>query len=525
VGKLKRSTRNIRWIESYCRVPEGRLVGQPVKLRKWQREEIARIYDNPAVTRRAILSFGRKNGKTALSAMLLLLHLCGPEAVENGQLYSAAQSRDQAAILFGLAAKMVRMNPELHLNSGGVVGIRDTAKELYVPDLGTRYKALSAEASTAYGLSPVFVVHDELGQVRGSRSELYEAIETAMGAQDRPLSIVISTQAPNPDDLLSLLIDDAKEGADPRVTLALYEAQLDCALDDEAAIRAANPAFGDFQNAAETLAMAQDAMRMPSRENEFRNLILNQRVETQSPFVSRSNWHACLGDVPEYFSGPVYLGMDLSKSQDLTAAVALGAAGGGRWFCKSFFWLPEDGLREKSQDDRFEYLRHKSDGWLMTTPGPTVEYRHLAEWLWGFCQDNDVRRIAYDRYNIGFLKPWALDAGFDERDFPADGGKDSLFVAHGQGFKDMSPAVRALEGMILRGDLIHDGSPVLEWCMANATTQTDPAENRKLVKPKGARHRRIDGAVALAMAAAMVPLGAGCASGPSYLETEDLVVL
>lgn len=478
-------------------------------MREWQRAEIVRIYDNPAETRRAILSFGRKNGKTALSAMLLLLHLCGPEAVPNGKLFSAAQSRDQAAILFDLAAKMVRLNPDLDVNQGGVVSIRESAKELFCEALGTRYKALSAEAKTTYGLSPVFVVHDELGQVRGPKSALYEAIETAMGAQAAPLSIIISTQAPNADDLLSLLIDDALSGADPRVVASLHTAPEDCQLDDKGAIRAANPAFGDFQNAREVLAMAEDAKRMPSRENEYRNLILNQRVETQSPFISGASWEACSGVVPEYFDGPVYVGLDLSKSQDLTAAVALGDAGHGKWFCKSFFWLPDDGLRVKGDDDRFDYVRHKRDGWLMTTPGPTVEYRHLAEWMFMFCQDNDVRRIAYDRYNINYLRPWAVEAGFDEADFPGDGKSDTLFVAHGQGYKDMSPAIRALESLILRRDLIHDGSPVLRWCIANATVETDHAENRRLVKPKGAEHRRIDGAVALAMAAAMVPLGVG----------------
>src|SRR5690349_15917318 len=102
-----RGDRAIRWIEEYCRVPEGKLVGEPVVLRDWQKLEIRKIYDNPHGTRRAILSFGRKNGKTAISAMLLLLHLCGPEARPNSQLYSAAQSRDQASILFALAAKMV----------------------------------------------------------------------------------------------------------------------------------------------------------------------------------------------------------------------------------------------------------------------------------------------------------------------------------------------------------------------------------------------------------------------------------
>jgi phage terminase large subunit-like protein len=123
--------------------------------------------------------------------------LCGPRYRPNSQLYSAAQARDQAAILFELAAKIVRMSPDL----AAVITIRDTRKELFCRELGTLYRALSAEASTAYGLSPAFVVHDELGQVKGPRSELYEALETASAAQESPLSLVISTQAPTDADL------------------------------------------------------------------------------------------------------------------------------------------------------------------------------------------------------------------------------------------------------------------------------------------------------------------------------------
>ena len=166
-------------------------MGQPVKLRPWQKEIIREIYGTP--TRRAIVSLARKNGKTAVASMLVLVHLVGPEAAPNGHIFSAAQSRDQAAIVFGLAAKMVRMSPKLN----EIVTVRDSAKELLCSVTGVRYKALSAEATTAYGLSPIFVVHDELGQVRGPRSELYDALETAMGAQKEPLSIVISTQAPS----------------------------------------------------------------------------------------------------------------------------------------------------------------------------------------------------------------------------------------------------------------------------------------------------------------------------------------
>jgi phage terminase large subunit-like protein len=97
VANLTRAERNIEWVERFCRTPEGKFVGQPIKLRDWQKAELRKIYDNPAGTRQAIISLPRKNGKTALISFLLLLHLCGPEAKPNSQLYSAAQSKDQAA--------------------------------------------------------------------------------------------------------------------------------------------------------------------------------------------------------------------------------------------------------------------------------------------------------------------------------------------------------------------------------------------------------------------------------------------
>lgn len=485
-----RADRNIAWIEQYCIIPEGRDVGKPVKLREWQKNEIRRIYDNPKGTRRAILSFGRKNGKTAISAFLCLLHLCGPEARPNSQLYSAAQSRDQAGILFNLAAKIVRMSPDL----AEFVGIRDTAKQLYCEDLGTLYRALSADASTAYGLSPVFIVHDELGQVRGPRSELYEALETATGAQESPLSIVISTQAPNPTDLLSVLIDDAKTGSDPRVVLSLYAADDEADPFSEDAIKAANPAYGDFQNAAETLAMAQDAKRMPSREPEYRNLILNQRVEMFSPFITRTIWEACNAAPADFDGLPVYGGLDLSAVSDLTALVYV-APLDGVWQTRPKFWLPSEGLAEKSRADRVPYDVWAKQGQLLTTPGRTIEYEYVAAQIFADCQRMDVRKIAFDRWNYKNLKPWLAKAGFRPEQLDGD---DAIFAEFGQGFASMSPALRALESAVLTGSIAHGGHPVLTMCMANAVVTTNPAGDRKLDKAKASG--RIDGAVALAMA-------------------------
>lgn len=490
MGKINtRAEDNIKWIETHCRVPEGRDVGKPVKLRDWQKRELVKIYDNPHTTRRAIICFGRKNGKTALSAMLLLLHLVGPEARPNSQLYSAAQSREQAAILFGLAAKMVRMSPEL----SEYVTVRDSGKQLHCGEIGTLYRALSAEASTAFGLSPVFVVHDELGQVKGPRSQLYEALETAVAAHENPLSIVISTQAPTDADLLSVLVDDAKTGSDERVVLSLYTADEDADPFIEETIRQANPAFGDFQNASEVLAMAEDARRMPSREAEYRNLVLNQRVQAHNPFVSRTVWESC-GEEPAPLDGDSFgVGLDLSARTDLTAAVIAFERDGLR-HVHAHFWMPEAGIIERSRKDRVPYDMWADQGFIRTTPGGSVDYEYVIADLAEIFADGEPVQVCFDRWRIDVFKKEMERAGIDWPMQP-----------HGQGYKDMSPALDALESDLLNGRLRHGMNPVLTMCAANAVVTRDPAGNRKLDKHKA--NGRIDGMVALAMSLAALEGG------------------
>jgi phage terminase large subunit-like protein len=489
------------WIEHYCRIPEGKYVGQPVKLTRKQREWLVKIYGSP--TRTFILSMGRKNAKTALAGFLLLVHLCGPCSRPNSQLYSAAQSRDQAAILFELAAKIVRYSPDL----SSVVTIRDTAKQLLCPDLGTVYRALSAEATTAYGLSPVFVVHDELGQVRGPRSELYEALESACAAQETPLSIVISTQAPTDADLLSVLIDDAMTGSDPLTKVVLYTAPMDADPFSDESIRAANPHFDEFMNREEVRRQAEKARRMPSTESSFRNLILNQRVEARSPFISRDVWRSNDADPGSLKGRKVYGGLDLSSVNDLTALVLNDDTGGVH--CR--FWLPHEGLADRSAQDRVPYDLWHRDGFLHTTPGRAIEYEFIAGYLRQLFDTADVVAIAFDRYNMRFLRPWLERAGFTEEEL-------TRFVEFGQGFVSMSPALRELEARLLSCKLRHGGHPVLTMCAANAVSVSDPAGNRKLAKDRSTG--RIDGLVALAMSIGVQPLHV-----PEQEKTYDLLFL
>jgi phage terminase large subunit-like protein len=485
----------IEFIEQTCFVPEGKHVGQKLKLFDWQKAELRKIYDNSHGTRRAIISTPRKNAKTTLCACLLLNHLCGPSArgKPNSQLYSAAQSRDQAAIVFSLACKMVRLNPDLR----NAVVIQETAKQLTCPELGTRYRALSAESTTAFGLSPALILHDELGQVRGPRSSLYEALETATGAQADPLTIIISTQAPSDGDLLSILIDDALAGHDLCTVVSLHTAPPELDPFDEATIRLANPAFDGFMNQREILAMAAAAKRMPAREAEYRNLILNQRIEVNNPFISPSVWSACSAPVASLEGLQVYGGLDLSSTQDLTALVLI-ARHNGRWNCECTFWLPLEGLSEKATADRVPYDLWYRDGYLQATPGKTVSYEFVAHHLRELFQQLNIEKIGFDRWNMKHLRPWLLRAGFSEQMI------EDHFVEFGQGMASMSPALRDLEQVLLEGELAHGGHPVLSMCVANTTVVLDDAGNRKPSKRKSTG--RIDGLVALAMALGVAPL-------------------
>jgi phage terminase large subunit-like protein len=481
-----RSDRVIRFIERYLVTPEGAHVGEPILLRDWQKTIIRDIYDTP--TRQAIVSMGRKNGKTSLIAMLVLAHVIGPEAQRNAQIFSSAQSREQASIVFGLAAKMVRMSHELGDPNTPMVIVRDSAKELFAPLTGVRYKALSADANTAYGLSPALVIHDELGQVRGPKSDLYDALESAMGAHANPLSVIISTQAPTSADLLSTLIDYAKMGADPLTKLVLFTAPEDAPLDDPETWRLASPALGDFLHEAEIRHEAEKAMRMPSFESAFRNLHLNQRVSAFAQLFPLSVWEACGAqpDMDAFGAGPVYGGLDLSGRQDLTALVLV-AESDGVWNIWPHIWTPAGTLRDRASRDKAPYDVWAKSGELTAVPGVTIDFGFVAQRLAELSRKCDLRAIRFDRWRIDELRA----------SLAAIGANVPLEEA-GQGYRDMAPALDALESVALQTRLRHGMHPVLTMCASNATVTTDPAGNRKFEKAKSTG--RIDGMVALAMA-------------------------
>lgn len=481
-SKMTRGEKVIAFIEGFCNTPEGQHVGKPLLLAEFQKDFIKAVYDNRHITRRAYLSIARKNGKTALIAGMLLAHLVGPEAKQNSQIISGAQSRDQAALVFGLASKMVQLSPKLQ----EIVRIIPSGKRLIGLPLNVEYRALSAEGKTAHGLSPILAILDEVGQVQGSQNAFIDAIITAQGAHETPLLVAISTQAADDADLFSIWLDDAKLSEDKRIVSHVYAATKESGVNDKKAWSAANPALGLFRSLDDLTEQAKQAARMPSFENTFRNLCLNQRVSTVSPFISVDVWKSCGGKVLPFGDTPVWAGLDLSGRTDLTALVIAGKIG-GVWHVVPHFWTPEGGLVDRSKRDRSPYDVWVRQGYLHTTPGSTVDYEYVAQDITAILSGLNIQTVAYDRWRIEILRK-ELDRL----------GSSVDLVEHGQGFKDMAPALDALEAELINGRLAHGMHPVLTMCAANAVISRDAAGNRKLDKHKATG--RIDGLVALAMA-------------------------
>ncbi|MCR4267089.1 terminase large subunit [Nitratireductor sp. ZSWI3] len=485
---LSRAGRVIAFIES-LKITAGVHAGKPFKLRQWQREIIEAIYatgeDGRRTIRQALITIPRKNGKTALAAALALAHLVGPEAEARGQVYSAASDRDQAAIIFREMVAMIMADQAL----ADRIVIREHNKTLADNETGSVYQAMSSDARKAHGLSPSFVVCDELAQWHGR--DLYDNLITGTGARAEPLVVIISTKSAASSHVMSELVlygEKVRDGVveDPAFLPVIYGAAEDADPWDEATWFACNPALGDFRSLEEMRAAAAQAQRLPAREPSFRLLYLNQPVDPASRFLNGPDWRACAGDVTPYMLAGhrCFLGLDLSSTTDLTALAA--------WFPETgdlltWFWTPAETLEEAERRDHVPYQLWARQGLLETTPGRAIDKSFVVHRIAKLVADFKVEGCAYDRWGIHEVRRLIADAGIKIE-----------MIEWGQGFKDAAPALSAIETAVLQKKLRHAGHPVMDMCVANAVAITDPAGNRKLVKDRA--NGRIDGLVAASMA-------------------------
>jgi phage terminase large subunit-like protein len=492
-----RAQRVIGFIEK-LKITIGEHAGRNFVLRPWQRKFIEDVYgptraDGKRIVRRAIFSLPRKQGKSEIAAALILVHLCGPEAETNGEIYSAANDRAQASIVFNAVKRFVEASPQLK----NYLRIVDSTKTIFVTrsDIkakGSKFRALSSDAGRQHGLNPSLVIVDELAQAKSR--ELFDTLSTSQGARSEPLLMVISTQSHDPTHVLSEMIDDGLNNEDPTTVCHLYSARDGCDLMDEAAWHEANPALGDFLDLEAFRAEAARAVRLPSEEQNFRLLRLNQRVSPNASLITRADWQACQKDGWDFEPGEaIYLAYDNAIRADLAALVAVSVNNGSR--AKAWLFKPADQAEEHGRRDGVPYAVWARQGWLQTPPGRSIDPRTVALKVAELCRAYQVDGLAYDRWHIDEFLRCLDDVGLEAQ---TGHGVGLRLVEWGQGFRDMSVAVNAFEHAVLAGELTHDGNPVLTFNVMNAVTESDGAGNRKLAKNR--TRFRIDGAVALAMA-------------------------
>lgn len=476
------------------KVPAGKFVHQPVRLRPFQLAFIRDVY-NPLKENglrqrnQAVMSIGRRGGKTLLAAIIVLAHLVGPMKRANSTLVSAATTRDQAKLLFRYCADMIRANKML-LSKLKILA--NTSRILHKID-GSVYRAISSDAGGGFGQGMDVVVYDELAQAK--TRTMYDMLMTSLGSQVEPLMMIISTQAPANDHILSELIDygaklDSGVLTDPTFTAHVYKADEDCDLLDEKQWLKANPALGDYRDLEEMRSTMRRAKEVPSLESAVRNLYLNQRVAMEAPFLSPNVWMKNCDDiVPALFRDgrPVFAGLDLSSKTDLSAMVLCTADDDLDVHLWPKVWTPADTLMARAGRDRAPYDVWRDQGLLTAVPGSALDYDFLALDVAETTQGMNITRISFDRWRIDILKQAFARIGYAGN-----------LIPHGQGYKDMSPAVDAFEELAIAGKMHHGNHPILRWCVSNTFIERDAAGNRKPTKARS--WGRIDCAVAGIMA-------------------------
>jgi phage terminase large subunit-like protein len=274
----------------------GPFAGQDFHLRKWQEHDIiSPLFETGADGRRryrtCLLMLPRKNGKSSLAAAIALYGLLHDNEM-SASVISAAADREQAALVFNIAAQMVRNDPVL----SGMCEIIESQKRIVYRQTGSVYKAISAEAYSKHGGNISMLIYDELHCA--PNRDLWDVLTTSMGARSQPLTLAISTAGYDRHSILYELYAHAKQvlekpALDPTFLPLIYEAPQDADWTNPKVWKACNPALGDFRSLEDMRIACARAREIPAQENTFRRLFCNQWTEQATRWIPLPAWDAC----------------------------------------------------------------------------------------------------------------------------------------------------------------------------------------------------------------------------------------
>lgn len=482
----------VAFIENLCHT-KGTWAGKPFELIDWQEQIIRDLFGTlkPNGYRQfntAYIEIPKKQGKSELAAAVALLLTCG-DGEERAEVYGCAADRQQAAIVFDVAADMVRMCPALSKR----VKILASQKRLIYTPTNSFYQVLSAEAYSKHGFNIHGVVFDEL-HTQPNR-KLFDVMTKGSGdARMQPLYFLITTAGTDTHSICYETHQKAKdiiEGRkiDPTFYPVIYGADESDDWTDPKVWKKANPSLDITVGIDKVKAACESAKQNPGEENAFRQLRLNQWVKQAVRWMPMEKWDNCAFAVDEdELEGRVcYGGLDLSSTTDITAFVLAFPPldDEDKYIILPYFWIPEDNLTLRVNRDHVPYDVWERQGYLQTTEGNVVHYGFIEKFIEKLGERFNIREIAFDRWGAVQMVQNLKGMGF-------------TVVPFGQGFKDMSPPTKELMKLVLEQKIAHGGHPVLRWNMDNIYIRTDPAGNIKADKEKSTE--KIDGAVATIMA-------------------------
>lgn len=482
----------VAFIENLCHT-KGTWAGKPFELIDWQEQIIRDLFGTlkPNGYRQfntAYIEIPKKQGKSELAAAVALLLTCG-DGEERAEVYGCAADRQQAAIVFDVAADMVRMCPALSKR----VKILASQKRLIYTPTNSFYQVLSAEAYSKHGFNIHGVVFDEL-HTQPNR-KLFDVMTKGSGdARMQPLYFLITTAGTDTHSICYETHQKAKdiiEGRkiDPTFYPVIYGADESDDWTDPKVWKKANPSLDITVGIDKVKAACESAKQNPGEENAFRQLRLNQWVKQAVRWMPMEKWDKCAFSVDEdELEGRVcYGGLDLSSTTDITAFVLVFPPidEEDKYIILPYFWIPEDNLTLRVNRDHVPYDVWERQGFLQTTEGNVVHYGFIEQFIERLGERFNIREIAFDRWGAVQMVQNLEGMAF-------------TVVPFGQGFKDMSPPTKELMKLVLEQKIAHGGHPVLRWNMDNIYIRTDPAGNIKADKEKSTE--KIDGAVATIMA-------------------------
>ena len=506
----------VEFIRCLCHT-KGIWAGTPFELLPWQEQIIRDIFGTIKANgyrqfNTAYVEIPKKNGKSELAAAIALLLLCGDGEI-GAEIYSCAANRQQASIVFNVAADMIRLCPALQKRCK----ILASTKRIVYKPTNSYYQVLSAEAYTKHGLNISGVVFDELHAQPDRR--LYDVMTQGSGdARTQPLYFFITTAGNNINSICYEVHQRAMDiltgrKKDPKFYPVIYGASEEEDWTSPKIWAKVNPSLGITIDIEKVKSQCETAKLNPADENVFRQLRLNQWTKQETRWLSVRKWDECKVDFDErQLEGRIcYGGLDLSSTTDLTAFVLTfpPVDEGDKIFILPYFWLPEETISLRSGRDHVPYDVWEKRGLLNVTEGNVVDYAAVEEFIARLGERFQIAEIAFDPWNATYLTQ-RLEVEYD-----------FTMIQIAQRVSTMSAPTKEFEKLVLEKKIAHNGHEILRWNIDNIIVKADSSGNIKIDKAKSTE--KVDGAIALVMSLSRTLLnGAG---QPSVYDERGLLFI